>query len=453
MNWKFWHPALIGMNSSLILPVVPGMATPPKPNIVFILADDLGYTDLSCYGATRIKTPNLDEMAKEGVRFTGFYAPAGVCTPTRASLMTGCYPKRVSLHVGVLRPDTHNGLNTKELTIAELLKTQGYTTGCIGKWHLGLLPDVLPTAQGFDYYYGMPGPNHGRSDLYRNATLISKNSDVPYDQITKNYTSEAIAFITNNNPSVTGKPFFLYLAHSMPHIPLAVSDDFKGKSEQGLYGDVIMELDWGIGEVLHILEEEGLMNNTLIVFTSDNGPSDIAAPPLHGGKGSTWEAGFRVPLIVKWPGVIPAGSLCHEMATMMDFMPTLARLAGATVPTDREIDGHDIWPLITGKKSKSPYKAFYYFGRDGKLAAMREGKWKVHLLAPSEMWAGKQPVKEALLDTKPAVEPPWLYDLSSDIGETKNVAAENKKITDKLIKKAQAFDRELEARIRPAYAE
>ncbi len=453
MNWKFLHPALFGVTSSFILPVVTGMASPTKPNIVFILADDLGYSDLSCYGATGIKTPNLDKMAEEGVRFSSFYAPAGVCTPTRASLMTGCYPKRVGLHVEVLYPDTRSGLNPDEITLSELLKESGYTTGCIGKWHLGLLPEVMPTSQGFDYYFGMPGPNHGRSDLFRDKTLISKNSEVPYDQITSMYTEEAVAFIKKNHPDVTGKPFFLYLAHSMPHTPLAVSENFKGKSEQGLYGDVIMELDHYIGVLLQFLEESGISRQTLVVFTSDNGPSGVAAMPLHGGKGSTWEAGFRVPLILKWPGEIPPGTACHALATMMDFMPTLAGLAAVAIPQDREIDGHDIWPLITGKETKSPYKAFYYYGRDGKQAAMRQGDWKIHMLEPSEKWAGKQPVKEALLDTKPTVELPWLYDLSSDIGETKNVAAENNKITDKLIKKAQAFDRELEAEIRPAYAE
>ncbi len=267
------------------------------------------------------------------------------------------------------------------------------------------------------------------------------------------YTEEAVAFIKKNQPSVTGKPFFLYLAHSMPHIPLAVSESFKGKSEQGLYGDVIMELDHNIGLLLQFLEESGISRQTLVVFTSDNGPSGVAAPPLHGGKGSTWEAGYRVPLIVKWPGVIPPGTQCHAMATMMDFLPTLAILAGASLPSEREIDGHNIWPLITSQKTKSPYKEFYYYGRDGKQAAMRQGDWKIHLLMPSEIWAGKQPIKEALLDTKPITDLPWLYNLSSDIGETKNVAASNPKIVEKMQKKALQFDSELETEVRPAYVE
>jgi arylsulfatase A-like enzyme len=447
------NPIMLGLTSFSMNPASIVAATPVKPNIVFILADDLGYTDLGCYGATTIKTPNLDKMANEGVRFSSFYAPAGVCTPTRASLMTGCYPKRVGLHVEVLYPDTRSGLNPDEITLAELLKEAGYTTGCIGKWHLGLLPQVLPTSQGFDYYFGMPGSNHGRSDLFRDKTLIRKNSEVPYDQISSMYTEEAVAFIKKNHPGITGKPFFLYLAHSMPHIPLAVSEHFKGRSEQGLYGDVIMELDHYIGVLLQFLEESGISQQTLVVFTSDNGPSGVAAPPLHGGKGSTWEAGFRVPLIVKWPGVVPPGIECHALATMMDFMPTFARIAGAKIPQDRKIDGHDIWSLITGRQSKSPYKAFYYYGRDGKQAAMRQGDWKIHLLEPSERWAGKQPVKEALLDTKPGEDLPWLYNLASDVGETKNVAASHPKTVEKMHRKATQFDLDLEAAIRPAYTE
>ncbi len=418
-----------------------------KPNIVFILADDLGYTDIGCYGAPKIVTPNLDKLAAEGVRFTNFYAPAGVCTPTRSSLMTGCYPKRVGLHVGVLSPDSESGLNPTEVTMAEVLKSKGYVTGCIGKWHLGLLPEVMPNAQGFDYYYGMPGPNHGISDLYRNTTLLKKNKEVSYDQITIDYTREADAFIRKNKD----KPFFLYLAHSMPHVPLAVSEKFKGKSLQGLYGDVIMELDWSVGEIVRILNENGVEKNTILVFTSDNGPSGIAAPPLHGGKGSTWEGGFREPLIVRWPNRIAAGSVCNEMSTMMDFLPTFAKLSGAKLREDREPDGHDIMPLLTGKNSISAYSYFYYYGRDGELAAVKKGNWKLHLLAPSEKWAGKQPVKEALLDTRPTTPLPWLYDLSSDIGETKNIAESNPQIVQELYKQAMTFDSTLTKEIRPAY--
>jgi len=421
-----------------------------QPNIIFILADDLGYADLSCYGATEIKTPNLDKMATDGVRFTDFYAPAGVCTPTRASLMTGCYPKRVGLHVGVLPPDTHSGLNPNEITIAELLKAEGYTTGCIGKWHLGLLPEVMPNSQGFDYYYGMPGPNHGKSDLYRNNTLLKKNSEVDYDQITVNYTQEAVSFIRKNKK----KPFFLYVAHSAVHIPLFASKTFRRNvGPNGLYFDMVEEVDWSCGEILRELKEAGILQNTIVIFTSDNGPSGVAAPPLHGGKGSTWEGGFREPLIVRWPRQIPAGSVCHEMATMMDFLPTLVQLTGGQIPADHKIDGYNILPLMTGKNVKSPHSFLCYYGRDGMLAAIRQGNWKLHLLEPSEKWAGKQPIKEALLDTRPKTPLPWLYDLSSDIGETKNIAASNPEIVEKLLKQAFSFDSTLTTQIRPAYIE
>jgi len=421
-----------------------------KMNILFILADDLGYADLRCYGASQIQTPNLDKLANEGIRFTRFYASACVCTPTRSSLMTGCYPKRVGLHVGVLSPDTHSGLNPSETTIAELLKKEGYTTACIGKWHLGLLNEVKPNAQGFDYYYGMPGPNHGRSDLYRNETLLNKNSDVDYDQITQNYTREAVSFIRNNKD----KPFFLYLAHSAVHIPLFASKEFRRhEGANGLYMNMTEELDWSCGEIFKELENVGILDNTIIIFSSDNGPSGVAATPLHGGKGSTWEGGFRVPMIVRWPGHVPAGATCDAMATMMDFYPTLASMTDAKVPNDRKIDGYNITSLITRKSNKSPYKFFCYYGRDGKLAAISKGSWKLNLLEPSERWAGKQPIKEALLDTKPTTATPWLYDLSEDIGETKDIAKQHPGIVKKLAKLAAMQDSILEKELRPAYVE
>jgi arylsulfatase A-like enzyme len=442
--------SLIGLSFFGLLSLYGESLAAKKPNIVFILADDLGYADLSCYGASEIKTPNLDRMAKEGVRFTNFYAPAGVCTPSRASLMTGCYPKRVGLHVAVLPPNTHSGLNPNEITIAELLKKEGYTTGCIGKWHLGLLPEVMPNAQGFDYYYGMPGPNHGRSDLFRNDSLLKKNSEVEYDQITLNYTQEAISFIRKNK----AKPFFLYMAHNAIHIPLFASKGFrKHEGTNGLYRDMTEELDWSCGEILKGLKDAGILDNTIVIFTSDNGPSGVAATPLHGGKGSTWDGGFREPLIVRWPERIPEGSVCHEMATMMDFLPTLAGITGAHIPTDRKIDGHDIFSLMTDKNAKSSYSFLCYYGRDGELAAIRKGKWKLHLLEPSEKWAGKQPVVEALLNTKPATPLPWLYDLSKDIGETHNVADANPKIVRQLRKLALSFDSTLSTEMRPAYIE
>lgn len=418
------------------------------PNIILILADDLGYTDLSCYGSTDIKTPHIDRLAKEGIRFTNFYSAGSVSTPTRASIMTGCYPKRVDMHVGVLPPNAESGLNPSEITIAELLKKEGYATGCIGKWHLGLLPEVLPTSQGFDYYYGMPGPNHGRSDLYQNTSLLKKNNEVNYDSITIDYTEKAISFIQNH----TNKPFFLYMAHSAIHIPLFASPEFRRhEGKRGLYIDMTEELDWSVGEIYAALKKANILDNTIIIFVSDNGPYESAAPPLHGGKGSTWEGGLRVPCIIRWPSAITPNSENDEMATTMDFLPTLVSLVGGKLPQDREIDGYNIYPLLTHKNAKSPYSFFCYYDRAGNLAAIRKDNWKLHLHKPDERWAGDLPVKEALLDKKPTEDTPWLYDLSTDIGETKNVIQSNPKIADKLRQMALDFDSLLTKEMRPAF--
>lgn len=419
-----------------------------KPNIVLILADDLGYTDLSCYGAKDIKTPHIDRLAKEGIRFTNFYSAGSVSTPTRASIMTGCYPKRVDMHVGVLPPNTESGLNPNEITIAELLKKEGYATGCIGKWHLGLLPEVLPISQGFDYYYGMPGPNHGRSDLYQNTTLLKKNSEVNYDSITIDYTEKAISYIQMHK----NKPFFLYMAHNAIHIPLYASPEFRRhEGERGLYIDMTEELDWSVGKIYEELKKNNILDNTIIIFVSDNGPYESAAPPLHGGKGSTWEGGLRVPCIIRWPTVITPNTENDEMATTMDFLPTLVPLVGGALPQDRKIDGNNIYALLTDKNAKSPYSFFCYYDRAGNLAAIRKDNWKLHLRKPDERWAGNLPVREALLDKKPTEDLPWLYDLSTDIGETKNVIKSNQKIADQLRQMALDFDSLLTKGIRPAF--
>jgi arylsulfatase A len=418
-----------------------------RPNIVFILADDLGYADLSCYGSKEISTPHLDKMAAAGMKFTDFSAAACVCTPARAAFLTGCYPKRVGLHNAVLKSKTKSGLNPSEITLAELLKAQGYATACIGKWHLGEEEAVLPLAQGFDYYFGMPGPNHNMSDLYRNNELIAKKKKVDWNQLTVRYSQEAVKFIRQRKD----KPFFLYLPHSAPHTPLYASKKFRGTSSQGLRGDMIQEIDWSCGEILKTIKELGLDEKTLVVFTSDNGQADVAAQPLHGGKGSSWEAGFRVPFLARWPKRIPAGAVSEEFATIMDMLPTMALLAGAQAPTDRKIDGKDIWPLLSGRPdARSRYDSFFYYVRDSQLSAVRHGKWKLHLRAPSERWAGKLP-KEALLATKPKADPPWLYDLNEDISEVKNVSEENPEVVDSLKKLAIEFDRKLGEEMRPAY--
>ena len=394
------------------------------PNFIIIFCDDLGYGDLGCFGSKKHRTPNLDRMAAEGMRFTGFYVTSGVCTPSRSSLMTGCYPRRVNMHQNfqglcVLFPIDKKGLNPEEVTIADLLKKQGYATACIGKWHLGDQPQFLPISQGFDYYYGIPYSNDmgGRPNTNRPPLPLVQNQKVieaPADQdtLTKRYTEEVIKFITANKD----KSFFVYLPHTMPHNPVHASEKFRGKSANGRYGDTVEEIDWSTGQILAALKNFGIDNRTLVVFTSDNGASNRFGGgngPLRGHKGSTWEGGMREPCVVRWPGKIPAGKTCDQMASTMDLLPTFARLAGTKPPTDRIIDGRDIWPLMAGKKgAKSPHEAFYYYQMD-QLQAVRSGRWKLHL-----------PLKVKKRNWGKGIpnSPLQLYDLEADIAETKNVA-------------------------------
>jgi arylsulfatase A-like enzyme len=356
------------------------MANDRKPNVIVILADDLGYGDLSCYGADDIATPNIDRMAVEGAKFSSFYVSA-VCSPTRAALMTGSHSTRVDIG-GVMFPRNNHGLNPDEITLPELLKDQGYATAIIGKWHLGNQDMFQPLKHGFDYWYGTPASNnqfyypntktYALDCKYREGyscdgilkretaacPLIEDNIviEVPADQtqFTQRYTRETIRFITENED----KPFFVYLAHNMPHIRLHASEKFVGSSKRGIYGDTIQELDWSTGEILRSLKELGLDKNTLVIFTSDNGPNTSkggSAGPLKGGKGSTLEGGVRVPFVARWPETILAGTESDEPITGMDLLPTLTRLAGGEVPDDRVIDGKNIWPLLAGKPdAKSP---------------------------------------------------------------------------------------------------
>ena len=392
------------------------------PNFIVIMADDLGYNDLSCFGSELISTPNLDKMASEGMRFTDFYAAAPVCTPTRAALMTGCYPLRVSLPT-VINYKSAVGISSEEITVAQLLKSRGYATGCIGKWHLGWQKKFLPTRHGFDSYFGLPFSNDMPyndlgTPLIRNEEIIEQPAVL--ETLTERYTDEAIKFITKNQH----RPFFLYLPHTFPHTPLAVSDRFKGKSKRGLYGDVVECLDWSVGQALATLKNLDLDDNTLVIFTSDNGPWLIrnqdggSAKPLRSGKGSTWEGGMREPTIMRWPGHIPAGTECSEVASVMDILPTLAGLAGAKVPADRIIDGKDIRPLIEGRAgATSPHEAFFYY-RLEQLQAVRCGRWK--LVVPHRDMNAKVDVPLAL------------YDLKADIGETTDVSARYPSIVKRL---------------------
>jgi len=356
----------------------------------------MGYGDIGPYGSTLNRTPNLDRMAEEGMKLTSFYV-APVCTPARASLMTGCYPKRVGLERGswhaVLMPGDQHGINPEEITVAELLKNRGYATACIGKWHLG------------DYYYGLPYSNDMTPDspiqdqrhfpplpLVRNEEVVRAVKD--QSVLTGAYTEEAVRFIRANRD----RPFFLYLPHSMVHVPLQAGPDFKGKSANGILGDAIEELDWSTGRILDTIRELELERDTFVLFTSDNGPARGSAGPLRGRKGSTWEGGMREPTIAWWPGTIPPGTSSDLITSVMDVLPTLAHLAGAEAPQDRIIDGKDITRILTGKQGDKPvHEAFFYY-RGADLRAVRSGPWKLHTTGA-------------------------LYNLDEDIGETTDVAA------------------------------
>ena len=417
------------------------------PNVVIILADDLGYGDLGCYGHPTIRTPNLDKMAAEGMRFTQFYVAAEVCTPSRAALMTGRYPIRsgmTSYQYRVLRANSAGGLPATEITLAQAMKAQGYATGMIGKWHLGVWtnnPEHHPLKHGFDFHFGLPhsndmNPSPGNppkaganaeqnaawwnAPLYRGYELLDPKAD--QTQLTRRYTEEAQKFITDNK----SKPFFLYLAHTFPHTPLFASDHFKGKSTRGIYGDVVEELDWSVGQVLKTLKDQGLAENTLVVFTSDNGPWTLmgtetggSAGLLRDGKGSTWEGGMRVPGIFWWPGKIRP-SVTTNVAGTMDLFPTAVKLAGGTVPKDRLMDGVDLSSLLFNGEAIEREVYCYYRGE--KLYAARLGAWKIHYITQNGY------------NDKPLVhEQPWLFNLEVDPSENHEVSASHPEIVARII--------------------
>jgi arylsulfatase A len=436
------------------------------PNIVIIFNDDQGYQDLGCYGSPDIKTPNVDQLAKEGMRFTDFYVASPVCSASRAALLTGCYPYRVGVPSVFFPNRGHNGLNPKHVTLAETLKGAGYATAAVGKWHLGDELDFLPTNQGFDSYYGIPYSNdmypakemkYAKDCLFREGQSFQtletafagklKNGnprslkdkvplmrneeciEFPADQttITRRYADEGIQFISKSVKAE--KPFFLYLANSMPHTPLFASPDFKGKSERGLYGDVIEEIDHNTGRVMKHLKALGIEDNTIVIFTSDNGPWLIkgdhggSALPLFEGKMTSFEGGQRVPAIIKWPGYIPADSTCSEMALSMDLHPTLARIAGAELNPVMPLDGKNMIDLWTAKEgAKTPHEYFFFVHN-----AVRSGDWKYH---KKELFK----VKATKRDTKK----PTLYNLKDDIGESKNVIADHPEIAERLAKALEA---------------
>lgn len=432
------------MRAFLFLPLLVLLAVSRAaelPNVVIIFIDDLGYGDIGPFGAKGYATPNLDRMAKEGRKFSRFYVSSPVCSASRSALMTGCYHGRVGIH-GALGPASPLGLNPEEMTIAEVLKPKGYATCAIGKWHLGRPAEFLPTKQGFDEYLGLPYSNdmwpfhpEAKPGAYPKLPLIDGEKVIDDDvtpedqtQLTTRYTERAVDFIKRS----AKKPFFLYLAHSMVHVPLFVSDKFKGKTGS-LFGDVMEEVDWSVGEVLRTLKEQGVDEKTLVIFTSDNGPwlsyGDHCgtAGPLREGKGSCWEGGVRVPCLMRWPGKIPAGTETGEALGTIDMLPTIAKLAGADLPS-RKIDGKDGWPLISGEPgAKSPQETYFFYFEDNQLQALTSGKWKLQL--PHRYRSmGDQPKATGGIPGKyrqVLIEQPELYDLEVDIGEKNNLVATN----------------------------
>jgi arylsulfatase len=436
--------------TGLAISTLPTISFPAEkttnPNIVLIFMDDLGYGDLSCYGATQYKTPNLDRMAAQGIRFTNFVSAQAVCSASRAGILTGCYPNRVGIS-GALMPDAQIGLNPSEETIPEVLKKQNYKTAAIGKWHLGHQRIYLPLQQGFDEYLGLPysndmwpvnydgtpinSENNSRKFTYPPLPLIEGNEKIKeiktledQSQLTTIYTERAVRFITENKKN----PFFLYMAHSMPHVPLAVSSRFKGKSQQGMYGDVMMEIDWAVGEILTALEKNGLTKNTLIIFTSDNGPwlnfgnHAGSTGGLREGKGASFEGGQRVPCLMKWLGFIPEGTVCNKLASTIDILPTLAAITGSPLP-EKKIDGVNILPLLCGDEKANPRESFLYYYRKNSLEAVRKGDWKLVFAHPGRTYVGFKPGADGfpggVNENFPFEE--GLYDLRRDPGERYDV--------------------------------
>ena len=426
------------------------------PNLVVIFIDDLGYADIGPFGGT-IPTPNLDRMAKEGMRFTDFSVSSAVCSASRIALLTGCYHQRVGI-AGALMPDAQIGIHQDETTIAELCKSKGYATACFGKWHLGHHPKFLPLQHGFDEYYGLPYSNDMWPDptalaklpaetakrkqghpplplLENNRVVDSEVTAADQAQLTKQYTEHAVSFIERHRE----QPFFLYVPHSMVHVPLFASERFAGKSGKGAYGDVVMEIDWSVGEILAALRRSGVDDNTLVLFTGDNGPwlpygeHAGSAGPLREGKGTMFEGGIREPTLARWPGHVPAGASCHEFASTIDILPTIAKLIGAELPK-RRIDGHDITPLLLGEPGAvSPHELFCCYYAGGQLQAVRDARWKLHFPHGYPSLVGKPGGR----DGAPAATTNQqiglsLYDLRNDVGERANVADAHPEVMERL---------------------
>ena len=444
------------------------LRTERLPNVVVIFIDDLGYADIGPFGAKRYVTPNLDQMAKDGRKFTDFVVSSAVCSASRAALLTGCNHRRVGF-AGAIGPSSKMGINPSETTIAEICKQKEYATACFGKWHLGVQKQFLPLQHGFDHYFGLPYSNDmwpyhpafvdlpaddpKRKRNYPPLPLIEGNEIVDdnvtgedQEKLTTQYTEKAVKFIEDN----ADRPFFLYVPHSMVHVPLYVSDKFKDKSGAGLFGDVMMEVDWSVGEILKTLKKHDLETNTLVVFTSDNGPwlnyGDHAgsAAPLREGKGTMFEGGYRVPTVMLWPGKIPAESTCDELASTIDILPTVAKWIDAKLP-DHKIDGKDISPLIFGESdAKSPHTHFPCYYKGGQLQAIRDSQYKIvfpHQYRSLNGRKGGTDGKPVNYNQNKATFA--LYDLKADVGESKNVAEQHPEVVARLMKYAEEVREDL----------
>jgi arylsulfatase A len=447
--------SLLAVAALLLAPAAGPLAAEPnsaRPNFIVINIDDLGYADIGPFGSKINRTPNLDRMAKEGRKLTSFYA-APVCSPSRAALLTGCYPKRVLPIPHVLFPGNAVGLSPNEVTVAEILKAEGYATAIVGKWHLGDQPEFLPNKQGFDLHFGLPysndmgpaedgvksdlgkpppktkGPGQPPLPLLRNGTVLQRVRPDDQQALLELYTREAVEFIAANKP----RPFFLYFAPNAVHFPVYPGKKWAGKSQHGIFSDWVEEMDWSVGQVLEAVRKEGLAGRTLVIFTSDNGgtPRSVNVP-LRGHKGSTWEGGVRVPAIAWWPGKIPGATQTDAILGMFDILPTFAALAGGKVPSDRKLDGVNIWPQLSGvKDAKQAHETFYYYN-GLRLEAVRHGDWKLQIVDRVQKQAEKAPPFK-----------PRLFNLKADIGESKDVAAANPEVVRKLEKLVAAMKDDL----------
>ena len=433
------------------------------PNIILIYADDQGYADVGVFGAEGFKTPNLDELADNGIQFKDYYSAAPICTPSRAALLTGCYPVRVGLPyvIGPKGPDwtkgrDNIGLDPKETTIADMLKQENYATCCIGKWHLGDKKEFLPPNDGFDYYFGLPyshdmnkntDPKYPDLPLIENEKVIELNPDL--SQLTKRYTEKTLWFIDKNKDH----PFFIYLAHNMPHVPLFASAKFKGKSKRGLYGDVVEEIDWSVGEIVKKLKEDNIYENTIMIFTSDNGPWLIygnhagSAGILREGKFTTFEGGQREPCIISWPAKIPKGVISDKVFSSIDFLPTFAAITEAKLPS-KKIDGKNALPLwLNEPGARDPHEALYFYA-ESDLQAVRWKNWKLHF--PHEYNSVKVPGKDGKqgigVEKKIGLS---LFDLTNDPEEKVNIADKHPDIVKVMSEMGEAFDKELKKDARP----